>query len=386
MVVVIAASGAVPALAAARASDSGRIGSAPESWVREYSLAVSDNAQGIALGEAATLERGTMRFELVDPRGNTVSTHAGTRFTMGPVGIDTAGAPGLYRLRVTADGAAAGTWQFAMAAIPPRSWAALSLAGGVTMVLIAAASVLFWRRASGAPWRWFWAGAGLWAVGVAMKVAFAVAFNRPILAWLERHLGRGAYLACGSVYIGLLTGVFEVGIVALAALVWRRMAAEARGAVAVGVGAGAVEAALLGLGVIAAGAVALAGRGGNAVAAMSLMTAATPLAWLTGPVERVIAILCHVAARTLALYGVARRSWWPFWAGFALLTAVDTVAGSAHVSGKLGTFSDWWIEAAILPFALASVALTKWAVRRWPGNAGGLAPTGAGPSPTLATP
>jgi hypothetical protein len=100
-----------------------------------------------------------------------------------------------------------------------------------------------------------------------------------------------------------------------------------------------------------------------------LICAATPLAWIAAVVERLITIPCHVSARAWALFGVARRSWPPFWLGFGVLTAVDTIAGWLYVSGKLGAISIWWIEVALLPFAIISIPLTRWAIRHWPASA-----------------
>jgi hypothetical protein len=99
------------------------------------------------------------------------------------------------------------------------------------------------------------------------------------------------------------------------------------------------------------------------------MAAASALVWLAGPVERVIAILCHTSSRALVLLSVARRRWAFFWYGFAIMTGIDAIAGAAHLSGALGRFSVWWIEAAIAPFALASLPILAWCLRHWPEEA-----------------
>ena len=88
--------------------------------------------------------------------------------------------------------------------------------------------------------------------------------------------------------------------------------------------------------------------------------------WLAGPVERVIAILCHTSSRALVLLSVARRRWAFFWYGFGIMTAIDAVGGAAHLSGALGRFSVWWLEAAIAPFAALSILVIAWCLRHWP--------------------
>ena len=87
--------------------------------------------------------------------------------------------------------------------------------------------------------------------------------------------------------------------------------------------------------------------------------------WLIGPVERVIAILCHASSRTLILLGVVHRRRMIIVWGFVLFTLLDGIAGGVHVSGKLGTFSPWWVELALLPFALVSVPILRWCYKKY---------------------
>jgi hypothetical protein len=238
------------------------------------------------------------------------------------------------------------------------------------MMLVGATAVVLWRLWTHVAWRWFWVGVAVWIIGVALKFAWAIPLNGPILNWLAGALSHNAYLVAGSIYIGLLTGVFEIGVTLIAALCWQGMARTSQRGVAVGVGAGAFEAVLLGA---TAAMVMLAVPWMDQPTRDQLLAPAvhlaetTSLVWLTGPVERAIAVMCHVSSRALVLFGVARRRWfWPFVSGFLILTAIDTVAGYAHLAGLMGKLSIWWIESAILPAALASVPITAWCIRRWP--------------------
>jgi hypothetical protein len=88
---------------------------------------------------------------------------------------------------------------------------------------------------------------------------------------------------------------------------------------------------------------------------------------LVGPFERAITILCHTASRALVLLGVARGKWfWPFVAGFMLMTIVDSIAGYVYLTGMLGKINMWWVEFAITPIALLGIPITSWCIRRWP--------------------
>jgi uncharacterized membrane protein YhfC len=234
------------------------------------------------------------------------------------------------------------------------------------IVLVAVGGVLYWRRRSRAGWRWFWAGAAVWAVGVALKFAWALLLNEPILAAFRSTLPRSLYLGTGSLYIGVLTGVFEIGVTLAAALIWRRMARAPGRAVAVGLGAGAFEALLVAVAALVAVVVAVSGKVPGAANQFARATALTPVVWLVGPVERVLAILCHTSSRALVLLAVARRRWRYFWWGFLLMTGLDSVAGFAHLAGFIGTVNMWWVELAIAPFAIASIPIIGWCIRSWP--------------------
>jgi uncharacterized membrane protein YhfC len=238
------------------------------------------------------------------------------------------------------------------------------LSGGL-MMLVALAAVVWWQRRSKVQLRWFWAGAGIWTVGVALKFAFAVPLN-PIFVGTGGHPARIG-LAAGIIYCGLMTGIFEIGVTLAAALIWRRLAAEPNRAVAVGLGAGAFEALLVGLAASAGCLIAVAvGKGDQVLQALAGPSVSTPLLWLVGPAERVIAIAAHTAARVLVLQAVAGRTWLGFWVGFTWLSIVDLLAGLALLTGMTKSSSLWWIELMILPFGILGIPLIRYALARWP--------------------
>ncbi len=262
-----------------------------------------------------------------------------------------------------------GYWQARIDQIPAVGALYAQVASGGLMMAVALTAVFGWWLRSRVQWRWFWAGAGIWTLGVALKFAVALALN-PFFVGKGSH-ATGLKLVIGSVYSGLLTGVFEIGITLAAAVVWRRLAAEPARAVAVGVGAGAFEALLLGLGASVGSLVTLSsGQTELALQSLAGITAHTPLWWLAGPAERVIAILAHTASRVLVLRAVAGRRWSGFWAGFAWLSAMDLLAGVVLLTGMTTTGSLWRIELMLLPFGVLSVPLIVWAVRRWPASTG----------------
>ena len=51
---------------------------------------------------------------------------------------------------------------------------------GVAMVLVSLLAVVTCRQMSGTAFKWFWAGAALWTVAVALKVVFALLANQAV--------------------------------------------------------------------------------------------------------------------------------------------------------------------------------------------------------------
>ncbi len=166
----------------------------------------------------------------------------------------------------------------------------------------------------------------------------------------------------------LIAIAFIFGVTLAAALIWRNMCRDADTAIAVGIGAGAFEALLLGLSGLGGVFIALLGMPGSdgVLIGMARIAMITPLAWLVGPVERVIAILCHTSSRALVLLSVAKRRGRLFWWGFMIMTAIDSVAGFVHVSYMIGKASLWWIELAVAPFGIISVPIIRRCLGCWP--------------------
>jgi uncharacterized membrane protein YhfC len=306
---------------------------------------------------------GSVAFEVRSPDGTVLDKQSAGVATIEGWTV-TVARDGDYELVVTPHGTA-GHWEARILQLPALSALYAQAASGALMMLVALAAVFAWWFHSRVQWRWFWAGAGIWTVGVALKFALAIPLNA-VFFDKGGHVV-GLKLCLGSIYCGLMTGIFEIGITLAAALVWRRLAAEPGRAVAVGLGAGAFEALLLGFAACAGSLATLAsGQADLALRSLAGIAAHTPVMWLAGPVERVIAILAHTASRVLVLRAVAGRRWPGFWAGFGWLSATDLVAGVALLSGMTASASLWLTELMLLPFGVLSVPLTIWAMRRWP--------------------
>jgi len=255
---------------------------------------------------------------------------------------------------------AIGEWKISLQELFRLHYLLIMVTSGGLMVLVALLFILLAQKFSRAPFRYWAIGGGIWCLGVSLKIVCALLANRPVLAGLGSPI-------LGSLYIGLLTGVFEIGVTLLLALLFRSLAENSRRGLMIGIGAGTVEAALIGLGSIATATVAMTGNpsGDPAVSQVARMTILTPLPWLVGPIERILAIICHTSSRMLVLFAVRKRSHLYFWFGFLIMTGIDAIAGYYHLTGLLNQVSLWQIEALILPFALISLPIIRWLDKHW---------------------
>ncbi len=245
----------------------------------------------------------------------------------------------------------------------------ISLVPALGMIIVAAIAVIYWRRISLLQMRWFWVGAGLWVVAVALKVVCALLTDTAAIGFMKDNLSYPLLVLGGGLFVGVQSSLCEIGITLLAVLVWRQLGKNAERAVGIGIGAGAFEAMLLGLGLMGIFTV-LAGFPGTEKIreGINMVAAITPVFWLLAPIERIIAILCHASSRALVLLGVTNRKPMMVVWGFLIFTALDGIAGAAIFSGKIENISRWWLELAILPFGLISIPILRWCDARWGRN------------------
>ncbi len=262
---------------------------------------------------------------------------------------------------------AIGNWHISFKEISHAQSIASLLASGILMIVISILFMISWKTRTGVAFKWILLGGAVWAVGVFLKFCFGFLCNAPILAWLQQMLGKPWYLPMGSIYIGLLTGIFEIGITLVFALFIKSMYENHNKGIGIGIGAGGIEALLIGFSQIGNTIFILSNRVGSdaIMTAVAQASASTPMLWIIGPVERVIAILCHISSRALVLLAVLKRKHIYFWLGFIIMTAIDAIAGYAHLAGLLNRISMWWIELALLPFALISIPIIKSCIKNW---------------------
>ena len=246
----------------------------------------------------------------------------------------------------------------------PAAVPALALLGGIGMILVALGFAAYaGLRQLG--WGALALGALAWGVTVALKFAWAIPFNPPIYTALDQMVP-SHYLTLFALYVGALTGIFEVGLVALLLNYTRLGKAAWPRVLAFGIGFGAIEALLFGVSslssVLAAMVISMTNPPAPEVAARL-----GNILWVLAPVvERLGAIFIHMCANVLIFYAVNTRQARWFWLAFAYKTAVDAAAAvCVHIHGVDTLVHVWTFEAILLLFGLAGWLGLRWLAPRY---------------------
>ena len=333
----------------------------------EFQFSMTDNGNRMIMDLRSDLERGELNVWFGGGGYDVIGNYTGeSQFSYEGIIFGPLNNQEPISLRITATHAF-GTWTVSFREITNKGALSALIISGLLVMLLVAAFTVWWRRSIKASWKWLFVGAGVWFVGVILKFVVATYTNEPVLTGIESLLGKTGYLILGSGYIGLLTGVFEIGITLALALLVKRMYENATHALSVGLGAGVVEALLIAFSSLANCLMVITGstHSDAIMSALAQAAAATPVLWLVSPVERFVAILCHMSSRFLVLFTLAKRKARYFWLGFLLMTALDAIAGYVHLAGLINKISMWWIELALLPFAIISIYIIKWGRKRW---------------------
>jgi uncharacterized membrane protein YhfC len=248
--------------------------------------------------------------------------------------------------------------------LAPAAVPALALLGGIGMILVALGFAVYaGLRQLG--WGALALGAVAWGASVALKFAWAIPFNSAIYTTLNQALP-SLGVALFALYVGALTGIFEVGVVALLLNYTRLGKAAWPRAMAFGIGFGAIETLLLGVSSLS-----------SMLAAMLISVAQPPppevaarlgnILWLFAPiVERLATIFIHMCSTVLIFYAVNTRQARWLWLACGYKTAVDAVAAACvHIHGIDTLEHVWLLEATVILFGLAGWLGLRWLAPRY---------------------
>jgi uncharacterized membrane protein YhfC len=239
---------------------------------------------------------------------------------------------------------------------------------GIGMVLVALAFLLYAAGQHWLGWRYLGLGALFWVFTVLLKFAFAIPVNPLVFRALgvskDTLVSPGNLLA--YLYVGALTGVFEVGLLWLILRKSRWGRATWREALSFGIGFGAIEALLLGLVALVPAVAGLLMPQSLPVSALGgLAHNATFVRGLAPVVERLFVVFAHIFACVLIFYAIAAGE--AKWAWLAILykTLLDAPAAFALFWGVEGVEKLWTIEAVIVVFGLIGLWGTMVIVHRY---------------------
>lgn len=337
-----------------------------------FTIAVQQAGDPVTIDFRGALTKGTVRVQMVDSAAK-------------PVWQDKVATPGSFAISRTITTLTTGTYNLGLAwdgpvqaqyslAWRPRAVdglvvSPLVLAPGLGMILVAVGFVVYvLQRRLGV--RYLLVGALAWVVTVALKFAWAIPLNPAIYKALQGALPAAIAMPVFELYVGALTGVFEVGVTFLAVRFTRLGRAPWPGALAFGIGFGAVEALLLGVSPLAAGLIALFAPATFSPGQLeSIAAVANPLLALAPVWERFFTIWVHILSNLLIFYAVARHQARWFWLAFAYKTSLDAVAAYAQLSGLVSSdylTGIWLIEGIVALFGLAGIWGVRWLSGHYP--------------------
>jgi uncharacterized membrane protein YhfC len=232
-------------------------------------------------------------------------------------------------------------------------------------MLVPLITVFLWRRGRTSLWSSLGWGALAWVVAIALKFACAI----PTISWVRKGLDDLAGPSLGGplfwIYAGLLTGVFECGVVWFFVAKTRLRRMDGDHAVAFGMGFGGVEAFLVGAAYFVGVLLTMVffdrlppNVRDQAVKALGVSIVGIPLLII----ERAAALLIHVVSCVLIIRAVQTKQWRWFWLAFGYKTLVDGLAAWAmdvwRVQDSLGKTAQ--LEAVFCALALAGLVGLVW--------------------------
>jgi uncharacterized membrane protein YhfC len=220
---------------------------------------------------------------------------------------------------------------------------------GTGMLLTGILFVFFFKkRRPHASFRIITFGALTWLAAVVLKFAWAIPINRHIQALLNRYLYPEVADPLFWIYVGLLTGIFECGLIFLLFRFSRLKAVSLDDAYGFGYGFGSIEAIILGLAPLLSCIAIATGR--IPTVEISWLVLAAPI------VERIMTIFLHLFTTVLIIYSIKESRPSLFWLSFLYKSFVDTIAAWAQLSYGIDTTSHLWtVEGIIFVVTLPSV-------------------------------
>jgi uncharacterized membrane protein YhfC len=242
------------------------------------------------------------------------------------------------------------------------------MAAGIGMIVVAVVYVVY-AALHRLGWAYLGLGAAAWIGSIILKFIWAGQANTQVYEALTSALPEGVASPVFALYVGSLTGIFEViGVwlllryTKLGQVSWKR-------ALAFGIGFGAVEALWLGIGTTASLLTAILAPATLPVGALEQIVRQSSAPYIIAPAwERFFTVVIHIASNVLLFYAIARQQVRWLWVSVAYKTAVDTIAAAASLYGWLASQGGVWaVEAVVALFGIAGWLVARWLATHYPG-------------------
>lgn len=303
----------------------------------------------ISIRVSGSVERGRLSVELRDPSGKVVWT-PGTM--SGEFQINTFVQPetvGTYRLGLVWNGPVTASYDLSYRA-QKLTLAVLIPGLGMALVALGFIGYALVRKLG---FGYLALGGLAWVVAVALKFAWAIPVNPPLFQGLTGALPSPVGELLFHLYVGALTGFFEVALVWLVLRYTRLGSVSWNKALAFGIGFGAIEALLLGLLSFTSSMSGLLAPNLIPPVTLAQLALANNVLYGLAPVaERLAVIFVHILTCVLLFHGVlsGQKRW--FVAAFLYKTLLDSVASFAQIWGVDTLGHLWAIEAVMILFGL----------------------------------
>lgn len=236
------------------------------------------------------------------------------------------------------------------------------------MSLVAIISIIYWRKKTRISFHSFLLGALAWLIAVILK-GIAALPKDSIIKGLRTLLP--AYLSepLAWIYIGILTGVFECGMILLFLYVFKRLREQRWSeAIGLGLGFGAFEALLLGIGSFIVTLLVILIPDQLPKELGGPLQLDTPLIIPAPIIERLSTLFIHIFSTVLIVFAFRAKEWKWFWLSFSYKTSVDSINGAFHLSYRtenLTVIALYTLEAIFAFIAIIGILGLRMMRKKW---------------------
>jgi uncharacterized membrane protein YhfC len=334
-----------------------------------FTVRVEQTGDPIGVDFRGVLATGSLRVQLLDSEGQAIWEEAVV--SPGTFAVNTVVRPpesGEYQLGLAWDGSVQASYslQWRPGEIEIATVSPVASLGGLGMIAVAVGFVIYAAlRKLG--WGYLGLGALAWVVTVMLKFAWAIPVNSFVYNGLYDALPEVIAALLFYLYVGALTGVFEVGIVWLVMRYTRLGRVSWKRALAFGIGFGAVEALLLGLSSLGTVLTAVVVPSVFPLEVLEQVSRLNNVLYGLAPIsERFFTVLVHILANVLIFYAIVQRKPKWFWLAFAYMTGLDAVATFAQFWGLETLAKIWTIEAVVALWGIVGWLGIRWVQQRYP--------------------